>query len=126
VTAAEEGEPRAQFELGKRYRDGRGVPVDSVSAYTWLRLAEIHGLEDAGAARTKVAASMSADEIDRAEGLVRAWAAYFFQLTTKTLSEAELSGLRPRHYRLPPREEPGQGPATREALESGGQRERRN
>jgi TonB family protein len=37
--AAEAGDPRAQYQLGLSYRDGRGVAVDLPMAYFWISLA---------------------------------------------------------------------------------------
>jgi TPR repeat protein len=37
--AAEQGNPDAQFELGKRYELGDGVPRDFSAAYSWLQKA---------------------------------------------------------------------------------------
>ena len=44
---AEQGNARAQFNLGWMYRHGRGVPQDSKTAVKWYRLAAEQG--DAGA-----------------------------------------------------------------------------
>lgn len=45
--AALSGDPNAQFELGTAYALGRGVPVDVVTAYTWLTLAFANGKPEA-------------------------------------------------------------------------------
>ena len=41
---AEQGDAMAQFNLGNRYADGRGVPQDYKEAVRWLRLAAEQGL----------------------------------------------------------------------------------
>jgi len=47
IQAAEAGRGEAQFELGKIYRDGRGVPVDNIMAMYWLARAAKRGMPDA-------------------------------------------------------------------------------
>lgn len=43
MQAARSGDANAQLELGSAYATGRGVPEDSVAAYTWLTLAFANG-----------------------------------------------------------------------------------
>ena len=43
--AAEQGEARAQFNLGIRYANGEGVPQDDAEAIRWYRLAAEQGEE---------------------------------------------------------------------------------
>jgi TPR repeat protein len=42
-TAAQAGLPKAQMQLGFRYRNGEGVPKDAVAAYQWFYLADKGG-----------------------------------------------------------------------------------
>lgn len=42
--AAESGDPRAAFEIGMRYAEGRGVTADARQAFTWYRHAADKGL----------------------------------------------------------------------------------
>ena len=42
--AADQGHPIAQFNLGFRYAEGRGVPQDDGEAVHWYRLAAEQGL----------------------------------------------------------------------------------
>lgn len=42
--AAEGGDPRAAFEVGMRFAEGRGVAADARQAFTWYRLAADKGL----------------------------------------------------------------------------------
>ena len=44
---AEQGDARAQFNLGAMYLNGWGVPRDVGEALRWYRLAADHGLADA-------------------------------------------------------------------------------
>jgi hypothetical protein len=45
--AAAAGDPRAEFELGKRYYSGRGIPANADLAFEWLRKAAAGGRADA-------------------------------------------------------------------------------
>ena len=49
-TAAEEGNAAAQYNLGLRYREGDGVPVDLFLSDSWLRTAAAHRKRRAGLA----------------------------------------------------------------------------
>ncbi len=67
-------DPRAQYQMGNRYRYGYlPVLVSRVKAYMWLSLSMESDLLDAESARDQVAAKMSADEIVEAERLVSEW-----------------------------------------------------
>ena len=44
---AERGEVLAQYALGRRYEDGRGVPQDGAEAVRWYRLVADQGYTDA-------------------------------------------------------------------------------
>lgn len=81
--AAEHGHAKAQYRLGCRYRDGRGVTKNLVEAYKWLNLAWEKWKEEgrsrelrwdeksAGEDRDKLAALMSPNEIAEAQRLAR-------------------------------------------------------
>jgi len=45
--SAEQGDARAQSNLGDRYYDGKGVQQDFIQAYMWATLAAEQGLEPA-------------------------------------------------------------------------------
>ena len=45
--AAEQGDPDAQYELGRMYNKGEGVPPDGQEAVRWLQLAAEQGNADA-------------------------------------------------------------------------------
>jgi TPR repeat protein len=71
---ADSGQVDAQYRLGLAFTNGRdGVPVDYVVAHKWLNLAALGGDDNAIRARRKVAASMSAAEIDAAQQMTREW-----------------------------------------------------
>lgn len=74
--AAEQGLPAAQFRLAKMYGAGEGVPLDKISAYTWLWLAEKTNskvLAECRIARAQLAAKMDKDEISQAEQRAVEW-----------------------------------------------------
>jgi DNA-binding CsgD family transcriptional regulator len=74
--AAEQGDPGAQFMLGKMYRDGTGVNKDRIAAYTWFLLALKTSSELAAAgqgALVRLAGLLRADEIAKAEDWVTEW-----------------------------------------------------
>jgi TPR repeat protein len=47
--AADQGYARAQFDLGYLYEQGKGLPLDYVSAYMWYEAAAAGGEKRAGA-----------------------------------------------------------------------------
>ena len=76
--AADQGDPDAQLNLGLLYVNGQGVKKSYVSAYKWFALAyliypEGEYQDDAFRNRENVGALMSAEQIDKAERLVRRW-----------------------------------------------------
>jgi len=78
--AAEQGNPGAQSNLGSMYASGDGVPQDYVQAYLWASLAASRfpasAKEDrkqAAQNRNQVARLMTPEQIEKAEGLARAW-----------------------------------------------------
>ncbi len=58
---AEKGNVLAQYNLGLAYAEGRGVPMDLVEAYVWLRLASENG--GTGTALSSVIHQMSIGQI---------------------------------------------------------------
>ncbi len=76
--AAAPGDPDAQLNLGLLYVTGVGVKKSSVSAYKWFALAYLtypagEYREHAFRNRENVAAIMSAEQIEKADRLVRSW-----------------------------------------------------
>lgn len=57
----------AQYQLGLMYRDSLGTPESREQAYIWLNIAASRGHSTATFDRDKLALSMSADEIARAQ-----------------------------------------------------------
>jgi TPR repeat protein len=65
--AAGRGNPGAQYDLGRIYDEGNGVPQDYVSAHMWWNLASGNGSATGPAARDAVAANMTAADISEAQ-----------------------------------------------------------
>lgn len=76
LQAAIGGIPEAANNLGVMYTNGEGVAQDLVQAYLWYRVAEASGnSQEAGPNRADLAAFLSAEEIERADGLFAAYQA---------------------------------------------------
>lgn len=73
--AAEQGIARARFNLGVLYANGQGVARDDVEAYKWMSLAA--ALEEAAAARDRLARQMTPARIAEAERRAREWTEAF-------------------------------------------------
>jgi peptidoglycan hydrolase-like protein with peptidoglycan-binding domain len=70
---ARQGDSRAQFLIGRMYRDGRDVSQDYVQAHMWLNLAASAGQTEAGKERDALAERMTGEQIARAQSLAAAW-----------------------------------------------------
>jgi TPR repeat protein len=70
-SSAEQGLAQAQYWLGLRYRDGAGVPKDAVAALVWFTAAAAQSFPPAASERKKLMASLTAEEISKAEQLAR-------------------------------------------------------
>ena len=71
-TLAQEGDTRAQFNLGGLYYEGQGVPNDLVRASVWFTLAAIAGYDGASRNRNSVATLLTADQISTVHQMARA------------------------------------------------------
>jgi uncharacterized protein len=71
--AAEQGDARAQNNLGIMYNKGDGVPQDRVTAYMWLNLAATSGFDEALRNRDIIAKRMTPAQIGEAQKLAREW-----------------------------------------------------
>jgi len=73
--AADQGDPRTQFNLGIMYAAGQGVPQDYVQAHKWLNLTASGEKtpEKATENRNIVAAKMTPAQIAEAQKLAREW-----------------------------------------------------
>jgi TPR repeat protein len=70
---AEQGNAKAQYNLGIMYDKGNGVPRDYAAAYMWYTLAIARGDEQAQKARDSLAKRMTHGQIEEATLLVREW-----------------------------------------------------
>ena len=75
--AAEQGVARAQYDLGRMYLTGEGVPRDYVEAHMWLNLAATNSIsvvrERAVAERDRVAELMTPADLSEAQRRFQEW-----------------------------------------------------
>jgi hypothetical protein len=71
--AAERGYALAQYNLGRMYYFGKGVPQDYVEGHLWWNLAAAQGDEDAAKNRDIVARLMTPAQLAEAQRLAREW-----------------------------------------------------
>jgi formylglycine-generating enzyme required for sulfatase activity/TPR repeat protein len=71
--AADEGDAKSQYRLGKLYEEGRSVPQNYVQAHLYYNLAAAQGNDEARAARDAVAGKMVKEELAEARKLAAAW-----------------------------------------------------
>ena len=78
---AEQGNPKAQFNLGVLYASGNGVAQDNASAYLWFSLAASRATGDERADylsyRDRVAPLLTPQQIADAQHRAREWQAAF-------------------------------------------------
>ena len=70
---AEQGDAKAQYNLGVMYANGRGVPQDYVLAHMWWNLAGSNGDKDAVGNRNIVEKKMTPSQIAQAQEMARNW-----------------------------------------------------
>lgn len=70
--AAEQGLAAAQFNLAALYALGKGLSEDYLASYQWLCLSSA-GDSDAATRKQRVAARLSAEQLERAQAWVAAW-----------------------------------------------------
>jgi len=70
---AQQGDARAQYNLGVMYYRGYGVTKDDVLAHMWVNLAAVRGLETARTLRDRLAEKMTPAQLVDAERLAREW-----------------------------------------------------
>ena len=71
LEAAMRGEVDAQYGLGLIYAEGRGVPQDEAKAFFWLTMAMEQGDHDAEVLRRVVAESMTSEQFEQAQFMVK-------------------------------------------------------
>ena len=67
--AAEQGEAKAQYNLGRMYYEGKGVPEDYVKAYAWMNLAGAQGDEKAPKGKDRLRPRMTTEQVAKAQEL---------------------------------------------------------
>ena len=70
---AEQGDAKAQYNLGRMYYLGQGVPQDYVLAHMWWNLAGSNGQKKAVGNRNIVEKKMTPSQIEEAQRLARNW-----------------------------------------------------
>ncbi|MDP6954047.1 MAG: hypothetical protein QGF53_14935 [Alphaproteobacteria bacterium] len=73
--AGARGHIQAQLYLGHMHAEGVGVPRDRVEAYKWYQIAAWQRSSLAAAARDRLAADMTADQLDEAKRRARSFEA---------------------------------------------------
>ena len=69
--AADQGYATAQYSLGVMYGEGSGVLQDDVTAYAWWDISAANGQEKARIFKGLAAKELTAEEIAKAEELVK-------------------------------------------------------
>jgi formylglycine-generating enzyme required for sulfatase activity len=72
-TSADRGDAASQYELGKLYEEGLGVPEDYVLGHVYFNLAASQGHSKAREAKKTIAKKMTPAELADARGLARRW-----------------------------------------------------
>ena len=70
---AEQGNAKAQYNLGVMYYNGQGVPQDYVLAHMWWSISSANGDKDAVTNRNIVEKKMSKQQIEKAQEMARNW-----------------------------------------------------
>ena len=71
--AADQGDAKAQANLGVLYANGLGVPTDLILSCMSLDLAAAQGSEDARSARDKLVSHLTPEQIAEAQRMARDW-----------------------------------------------------
>ena len=84
--AAEQGLADAQYNLGRLYYMGEGVPRDFVQAYVWLRLAADQGVKLAETGLAAVTRELKPRTVARAREQARVWKANHAKLSAASVA----------------------------------------
>ena len=71
--AAHQDHAEAQYRLGYMYRTGQGVTMDKSKAYVWFAIAAAQGHDRARDARANLQPALTAEQLQEAERLAKAW-----------------------------------------------------
>lgn len=102
-TLARQGDPDAQYMLGRLYTRGNGVIQDFISAHMWFNLAAAGGHRRAIAARDTVAERMTAEQLASAQQAARRFREDQ-SLLPADVPVGNLNDIPPRTVRLSPEE----------------------
>ena len=69
--AAEQGDAKAQTNLGVMYGISQGVLQDNIYAHMWANIASSNGDENGGKLRELVAEDMTPSQLEKAQDLAR-------------------------------------------------------
>jgi len=72
-SAAQQGDAKAMYELGKSYEEGVGVIQNYVQAHVWYNIASSRGYTAASKARDAVAKKMTGNQLEKAQELALNW-----------------------------------------------------
>jgi sulfatase-modifying factor enzyme 1/ankyrin repeat protein/Sel1 repeat-containing protein len=72
-TSADQGDAESQYELGKLYEEGLGVPQNFVFAHVYFNLAASSGHKEARTARNTISKNMTNEELAEARSLAQRW-----------------------------------------------------
>ena len=73
MSAAEQGDAKAQYNLGSMYDTGQGVAQNNVEAYKWLSLAAAQGDSSAAKNRDTVRGKITPTQVAEGQRLAAAW-----------------------------------------------------
>ena len=71
--AADQGDAKAQFNLGECYYIGNGVPEDDVKAYMWFNLSSVQGNKAGIIQKDAVTKRMTKEQIAEGQKLSLEW-----------------------------------------------------
>ncbi len=71
--SAEQGDAKAQLNLGLMYATGQGVIQNYIQAHMWFNIAGANGYEDGRKNRDIIEKRMTPDQIAEAQKLAREW-----------------------------------------------------
>lgn len=71
--AARAGQPTSLFSLGELNKSGKGMPVNNYQAFLYYQLAAKAGASDTAGDLDRLAALLSADQVNRAKAVAAAW-----------------------------------------------------
>lgn len=89
TSAAMKNHTNSQLELGKLYENGMGVSPSNVYAYKWYQTAVLLGNQAAIPYRDKIEASMTLDEIAKANPMIQSTLALVELFNTRQQAEIE-------------------------------------